>query len=147
MRPILLITASFLALSGLTGCAAGGEPNEQLSRVLEGFETETDYAATERCLSSFQYDNVEVLDDRHLLFEDSPGDDVWLNTMRSRCPGLHRNDTLLFEKTSNRLCSLDTAEVIERFLFWQRTGPVCTLGDFHQLTEAQADLIREATES
>lgn len=147
MRPRHLITASFLAFSGLTGCAAGGQPDQELSRVLDGFDTESDYAATQRCLSSFQYDHVEILDDRHLLFEDSPGDDVWLNTLRSRCPGMHRNDTLLFDMDGNRLCSLDSAEVIERFLFWERTGPRCTLGEFHQLTEAQAELLRQATES
>lgn len=132
----------------IAGCASGsGEPNEQLTSVLDDLDTGTEYTATKRCLSNFEYDTVEVLDERHLLFKDEPGGEKWLNTLRSRCPGLHRNDTLLFEKTGNRLCNLDTAEVVERFLFWRRTGPVCSLGEFHELTENQANLIREATRS
>jgi hypothetical protein len=143
MRTFLLAWGAVVALSG---CAAGGGgANEQLQALLAEFDTETDYAATERCLSTFRYDDVEILDDRHLLFEDATGDDVWLNTLRNRCPGLTRNDTLAFELTTgNQLCSLDTVEVIENILFWRRTGPVCTLGEFHQLTEAQAQLLREA---
>lgn len=130
----------------LDGCATGtGEREERVSNVLDQFDTDTDYASTERCLSSFDYDQVEVLDDQHLLFRDS--NEYWLNKLRARCPGLHRNDTLLFERTGSRLCNLDSAEVVERFLFWRRTGPVCTLGQFHELTESQAELLREALRS
>ena len=147
MRTLTLATTGPLLFALVAGCATGGgEPNEQLANVLETFDTDTEYAATERCLSTHRYDSVEVLDDRHLLFRRSPGDEVWLNTLRSRCPGLNRNDTLLFEQTGSQLCNLDTAEVVDRFLFWQRTGPVCSLGQFHQLTEAQASLLREATD-
>lgn len=147
MRTLTGIWAASLTLL-LAGCAAGGgERQERIADVLSQIDTDSDYVETKRCLSGFEYDQVEVLDDRHLLFRDSPGDELWLNRLRSRCPGLHRNDTLLFEKRGNRLCSLDRAEVVERFLFWQRTGPVCSLGEFHQLTEGQAELIREATRS
>jgi len=148
MRRIIHAITTVPLVLLLSACAAGGgERNEQLANVLAGFDTETDYAETQRCLSGFEYDQVEVLDEQHILFRDSPGDDVWLNTLRARCPGLSRNDTLLFERTGSRLCNLDRAEVVQRFLFWQRTGPVCSLGEFHQLTEAQAELIREATRS
>ena len=148
MRRVLHFVTSVPLVLLLSACAGGGgERNEQLANVLASFDTETDYAETKRCLSDFEYNQVEVLDEQHILFRNSPGDDLWLNTLRARCPGLNRNDTLLFEKRSNRLCNLDRAEVVQRFLFWQRTGPVCSLGEFHQLTEAQAELIREATRS
>jgi hypothetical protein len=146
MRPILHLTVSTLLVLGLTGCASNDrERDQRLATVLNELDTDTEYTSTRRCLSN--YDSVEVLDDRHLLFKPATGDDLWLNTLRSRCPGLRRNDTLLFRKTSNRLCNLDSAEVIDRFLFWRRTGPVCSLGEFHQLTENQAALIRQATQS
>jgi len=138
--------APFLLLV-LVGCAAGGgERQQRISDALDQLTTDTEYAATERCLSTFDYDQVEVLDDRHLLFRDR--NRYWLNELRSRCPGLRRHDTLLFERRSPQLCALDTAAVVQRFLFfWQRTGPTCTLGDFHQLTEPQAALLREAMRS
>lgn len=137
-----------LLLVGLAaaGCAAGGgERQERVSEALAQLETDTEYASSRRCLSGFDYDQVEVLDDQHLLFRDA--NHFWLNKLRSRCPGLNRNDTLLFERTGTRLCALDSAEVIERFLFWRRTGPRCTLGDFHELTEGQSALLREALRS
>jgi hypothetical protein len=146
MKECLQQIATLTFVLAVAGCASGGgERDERLADVLAGLDTDTEYAATQRCLSTFEYDRVEVLDERHLLFRNAPGNDVWLNILRSRCPGLHRNDTLLFEKSGSRLCSLDRAEVIDRFLFWRRTGPVCALGEFHQLTDAQAALIREAT--
>lgn len=146
MRSLLHSTIIMPLFAILGGCAAGGgQPNEQLAGVLADFDTDTEYADSRRCLSPLQYNRVEVLDERHLLF--SGRNDVWLNTLRSRCPGLRRHDTLLFERRGNRLCSLDRAEVMRRFLFWERTGPVCSLGEFHQLTEGQAELIREATRS
>jgi hypothetical protein len=134
-----------LLLLALAGCAAGGgERQQRISDALEQLTTDTEYADTKRCLSSLAYDQIEVLDDRHLLFRDR--NEYWLNELRSRCPGLTRNDTLLFERRSSQLCALDSAEVVERFLFWRRTGPVCTLGEFHELTEAQAELLRRAME-
>lgn len=140
MRSNILTPVLLLAL---VGCAAGGgERQQRISDALEQLTTDTEYATTRRCLSTFEYRQVEVLDDRHLLFRDR--NRYWLNELRSRCPGLRRHDTLLFERRSPRLCALDTAEVIQRFLFWRRTGPVCTLGEFHELTEPQAALLREA---
>ncbi len=140
------IVTTLAAVALLGGCATSPERNEQVSNALERLE-DAEYAATERCLSTFQYDQVEILDGRHLLFESNTGDDVWLNTLRQSCPGLRRDDVLAFEMNGNRLCSLDTATVMERFLFWQRSGPTCSLGEFQELTDAQASLLREALES
>lgn len=143
---VKFVGCALVLLLALTACATGGgERQQRISEALQQLTTDTDYAATERCLSSFDYDQVEVLDDQHLLFRTR--NQFWLNELRSRCPGLHRNDTLLFERRGSRLCTLDRAEVIERFLFWRRSGPVCTLGEFHRLTEPQAALLREALQS
>ena len=140
--PVIAATGLFI----LGGCASAPERDEQVANALQQLEG-AEYAATERCLSTFQYDQVEVLDQQHLLFQSNTGQEVWLNTLRTRCPGLRDDDVLAFEMTGNRLCSLDTATVMERFLFWQRTGPTCSLGEFQELTEAQAELLREALQS
>lgn len=126
------------------GCAGSPERNAEVADALARVEGSGEYADTERCLSTTRYDSVDILDEQHLLFAGNGPDEVWLNTLRSRCPGLHRNDVLAFEMNGTRLCSLDSATVVQRFLFWQRTGPTCTLGEFHELTDAQASLIREA---
>ncbi len=145
MRANLLTVAAALMAIGLASCSSGGgQRNERLSSVLKDMDTGTQYAATKRCLSTFEYDNTEVLDDQHILFTSDRGSHVWLNTLRSQCSGLKRRDTLLFKKTGDQLCNLDTVEAVHPFLFWQRTGPVCTLGRFNQLTPNQAELIRQA---
>lgn len=147
MKPFRSTAAGALALAALlaAGCAGNPARNEQLDSVLAQFDTDTDYAATERCLPTFRYDTVEVLDEQHLLFKSRQGDKYWLNKLRQRCAGLRPNDTLYFELRDNRVCSLDMVSVVDRtFFFWQRTGPSCGLGEFHELTEPQAQLIREA---
>lgn len=140
--PAIVAAGAFV----IGGCASDPERDQRMTRALQQLEG-ADYAATERCLSTFEYDQVEVLDQQHLLFESNTGQELWLNTLRTACPGLREDDVLAFEMTGNRLCSLDTATVMERFLFWQRTGPTCSLGEFQQLTEGQAELVREALES
>ncbi|MEQ8860084.1 MAG: DUF6491 family protein [Pseudomonadales bacterium] len=144
MRAPRLVCATSLAGILLAGCASGpARPDAQLSAALDQLDAQNEYATTKRCLGTFEYDSVEILDDQHLLFE--KGDkSVWLNKLRSRCPGLRADDILAFDMRSNRLCSLDSATVIDRFLLWRRSGPTCSLGEFQELTAPQASLLREA---
>lgn len=145
MRSFSSSLAGALALALLAGCAGNPARNEQLDSVLAQFDTDTEYAATERCLPTYRYDSVEVLDEQHLLFKSRQGDTYWLNRLRQRCPGMRPNDTLSFELRDNRVCSLDMVSVVDRtFFMWQTIGPTCGLGEFHELTEPQAQLIREA---
>lgn len=142
MKNLLILVVWLLTLSACAGSSPDRGP--QISAALDELQSREDYARTERCLSTHQYRSVEVLDENHLLFTGTSRDRLWLNKLRSRCPGLRRNDTLAFEVRNNRLCNLDTATVVDHFLFWERTGPTCSLGDFQQLTPAQAELLREA---
>lgn len=142
IRSLTLAVTAAATMALLTGCAGNPSPrDERLSATLAQL-SETDYVASKRCLGTFEYDSIEILDDQHVLFKDR--NDVWLNKLRARCPGLRRNDVLAFDMRGSRLCSLDTATVLDRFLFWQRSGPTCALGEFQQLTEPQAQLLREA---
>ncbi|MFU8815001.1 MAG: hypothetical protein ACNA7W_06630, partial [Pseudomonadales bacterium] len=101
------------------------------------------YAETQTCLSHQRYHRIDVLNERYVLFHGS-NDELWINTLRTGCPGLKRGDRLEFRASGELLCSLDAAEVANRFLFWTRTGALCTLGEFHRLTEPQAGLLRES---
>ncbi len=143
MRTLTAATFAFVSVVVLGGCASGPSvPDERLSTALGQLDAGTGYADTKRCLATFEYDSMEILDDQHLLFKDR--NEVWLNKLRSRCPGLRRDDVLAFDMRGDRLCSLDTATVVDRFLFWRQSGPTCALGEFQQLTEPQAALLREA---
>lgn len=142
MKKLCILVPCLLTLAACAGSSANRAP--EIAAALEQLQSREDYARTERCLSTHQYRSVEVLDENHLLFTGTSRDRLWLNKLRSRCPGLRRNDTLAFELRNNRLCNLDTATVVDRFLFWERTGPTCSLGEFQQLTPGQAELLREA---
>lgn len=139
---------AFISLGGMlllaAGCAGGPAPDRQrMESALQQLDADS-YAATENCLSSVEYDTVEVLDEQHMLFQGTGKDDVWLNQLRQRCPGLREDDTLAFDMQGDRLCSLDTVTVVNHFMFWRRTGPTCALGKFNKLTDAQAGLVRQA---
>lgn len=100
------------------------------------------YTETKSCLSRLEYDSVEVAGDQHLLFFGH--DDIWVNELRSRCPGLEHYDTLAFDLTGDRVCSLDSVSGVDRrFFSWDR-GPTCTLGEFRKVSEVQAQRLREA---
>lgn len=142
MKNFLILVPCLLTLAGCAGSSA--DRGAQIGAALDQLQSREDYARTERCLSTHEYRSVEVLDENHLLFTGMSRDRLWLNKLRTRCPGLRRHDTLAFELRSNQLCNLDTATVIDRFLFWERTGPTCSLGEFEQLTPGQAELLREA---
>jgi len=142
MKNLLILVVCLLTLSACAGSSPDRGP--QISAALDELQSREDYARTERCLATHQYRSVEVLDENHLLFTGTSRDRLWLNELRTHCPGLRSNDTLAFEVRNNRLCNLDTATVVDHFLFWERTGPTCSLGDFQQLTPAQAKLLREA---
>lgn len=139
-----LATAAVFAVL-IAGCASNGsERQARVASALDEIEGANAYADTEQCLPTYRYDSVEILDDKHLLFEDRNGKDVWLNELRAACPGLRPRDTLAFQMRGSSLCKLDRAEVIERILFWQRTGASCSLGEFHELTEAQTSTVKQA---
>ncbi|MFW6092746.1 MAG: DUF6491 family protein [Pseudomonadota bacterium] len=149
------LTRRWLGLIGallllLGGCASAPSSEEQEAHreAVEDILSEPlgaeAYAETERCLSTHQYRSVEVLDAQHVLFR-GPGDRAWLNTLRRRCIGLRRGDTLQFRLRDNRVCSLDTFEAVDGFFwFWDRTSGVCSLGDFAPVTPEQVEAIRAA---
>lgn len=50
------------------GCAGNPERDDQAANAPQQIES-ADCAATEGCLSTFEYGQVEILDEQHLLFE------------------------------------------------------------------------------
>ena len=134
----LLVAALFLS-------ACAGTPRYTDAEVARIYEVLRASAAAEstRCLSTSRYQSVEVIDDRHLLFKGS-GNRGWVNELRNRCPGLRRNDVLLFELNTSQVCQLDTVTTIDRGMWiWRNAGPTCTLGPFRQIDAEQRERIEE----
>lgn len=141
----LVAAVSIAAAGSITSCASEpSAPDSNELPVLERLTTDTRYTPTQRCLSTFEYDSIEVLDDRHLLFSNAAGTKAWINMLRNRCAALGRNATLSFEMRGNRVCSLDTARVLARFVYGNQIGPTCSLGEFEEVTAAQVEVIRRA---
>jgi hypothetical protein len=136
----------------LAGCASDpAKQAEAQQEVAEEIETiltqpldEDEYAQGERCLSTHQYDSIDVLDNRHVVFK-GRGDRLWVNTLRAPCVGLRRRDVLKFEMRGRQLCNLDDFVAINpsRFL-GAETSAHCVLGDFAPITEEQVALIKDA---
>jgi hypothetical protein len=143
------------ALLGCLVCVAAGNPEEDTTatsqdgpsledRVQEILDTTAEGpadAAAVRCLSSMDYDQVEVLDSQRLVFK-GRGQKRWLNQLRVRCPGLRRHATLQFEMRSMRLCEMDGFKSIDPG-FGDRSGH-CSLGKFEPISPDQEQMLKDA---
>jgi hypothetical protein len=154
MQFIRLIGGASLVAFGLAGCAGSGPSAEQEAAQAKAQETidqilaaplpSEEYVKGERCISTMQYDSMEVLDDRHVLFQGT-GDRIWLNTLRSRCIGLRRDSTPVIRLRDTQLCDMDTFQAVDDMLgVWTRTSATCSLGTFTRISREQADGIRAA---
>lgn len=116
---------------------------ESIQDILSQPLANEDYSEEERCLSTYTYRSVDVLDDQHVLFKGSGGR-MWLNTLRQRCVGLRSQDSLRFELRDNRLCDMDRFQSVDTFGFMSHTSATCTLGKFMPVTAEQVLAIEAA---
>ena len=123
--------------------SADTEPTleERVEEILNTPAGDQADVAAVRCIHSWDYDRVEVLDDTHLVFH-GRRDERWLNQLRMRCPGLRRRDTLQFEMRSMRLCEMDGFKSIEPG-FGASSG-YCSLGKFQPISPDQVQMIKDA---
>ena len=144
----------FLFAALLAGCASDpaktAEKQQEVAEEIEAILTQPladeEYGESERCISTFQYDSVQVLDNQHVVFK-GRGKKLWLNTLRGRCIGLRKRDVLKFELRGSQLCNLDDFAAIDTTMFFgSETSAKCVLGDFSPITEEQIALIEAAVE-
>ena len=143
-----------MLLAGCAGSEPRPTPEQQAERqaeiesdiekiLTEPLEGEA-YSEAESCLPTYAYDRIEILDQQRVLFV-GRGGKVWLNELRRVCPGLRRRHTLQFDIRGSRLCSLDSFRAVEARLGGvDQVSGVCVLGEFQQISEAQAEAIRVA---
>lgn len=127
LRQILLVAA----LSGPS--AVGAAPADVLARLDQRFERTGEF---ERCLTRLRIDRIRILDERHILFR-AGLNRHYLNTLTRPCAALNRNDALVIDTRTPRLCDIDVVRVIDR-LNPRFRGPACLLGRFERLEEREA---------
>lgn len=124
---------------------APGEPTlEERVRAILDSPPEGDGVVGEivRCIRTFDYDSVDILDAERLVFK-GRGGKRWLNQLRMKCPGLRRRDPLSFEIRSNRLCEFDSFRSID-VTGYGGASPKCSLGRFEPITEDQVQMLKDA---
>lgn len=142
--------ATVMVVLLLAGCASDAtKPDyeaqeESIDQILSEPLGEAEYTEGIRCLPVYSYNSVDILDNRHVVFEGTGGK-LWLNRLRNRCTGLRRNDTLKFDVRTSQLCSLDTFEAISLNVVGPtRTSATCSLGEFMPISKEQLDGIKAA---
>ncbi|MEE4360640.1 MAG: DUF6491 family protein [Pseudomonadales bacterium] len=95
----------------------------------------------QRCLAVRQIRTVEPVGDHSLLFYVGNGD-VWRNRLARPCPGMRRDQTLMYEPRASQLCASDVVWQLENVGFGFRRGGACVLGEFDYLTEDQAEAVK-----
>ena len=127
------LAVAALSLAGvLSSCASTpADPEEEAAHLRALVSAGAENGS--RCLSVSQYDSVRVLGEQMLLFKGN-GNRVWINELRSRCPGMRKDDILIFELRGSQACSLDWVTATRPGLWgWPHAGPKCSLGEFIEL--------------
>ena len=117
-------------------------PTITAEQILANPLEESAYALQDRCLATARYRRIEIVGDMALAFH-GRGDDVWLNVLPRRCPGLRPNMVLVLEQSSLRICARDRFRGVASGNFEMRTS-TCTLGSFERMTPEHLDAMRDA---
>lgn len=99
-----------------------------------------------QCISMGRVRTTTVVDERSILFY-LRGGRIYLNILDRTCLGLHRNGTFTYSVQSGaryvRLCDSDTITVLES----AGRGFNCGLGEFHPVSELQAEALLNPNEA
>jgi hypothetical protein len=92
------------------------------------------------CISANRIRRTEIIDDRTIVFH-MGGGQVYVNELAIACPRLVREKRFSYDLRTNRLCSTDYITVLEYWGSTLREGPSCGLGQFHPITEEEAEFL------
>ena len=120
------LTALLPLLAAATALGQDGEDEAAFDRT------------PEKCVIVSRIDQTDAIDDQNIIFE-MRGNQVYRNTLPSKCPGLLRENRIAYETRSSRLCDIDTITVLEDFGVGFRPGFTCRLGQFVPLSEAEVE--------
>ncbi len=139
-RPLLTILLWSLPMAGICD-----EEPLTVEEILSAEPDAEDYAESVRCLPVRRIRSATALDDQRIVFRVSRNE-LYLVQLSRRCPGIRRNDTIVYEATGGMsLCRNDSVRGVFGYgLGRDRLGPRCPITDFQQVTPEQLDLIRES---
>lgn len=112
-------------LFALAGCAAVGQREDdgaELARQLAGRVA----GEPQNCVSISQSGPLEIVDRQTIAYR--VGSTIYVNRLRSECPGLRPLNTLIVETHGSRYCRGDRVRTLEPGV--SIPGPICPLGDF-----------------
>lgn len=92
-----------------------------------------DNAEPKRCINTGSILRTKIIDDSNILFI-MRRNQVYLNTLRSRCTGLTRRGRFAYSTQTRSLCELERITVIEGGGIGQPLGRSCSLGQFQPVT-------------
>lgn len=139
MRGVVTLLLSWLPMAGFSN-----EEPLDVEEILSAEPETEDYAKSMRCLQVRRIRSATALDDRHIVFSVSRSEQYLVQLAR-RCPGIRRNDTLVYETTGGMsVCRNDSVRGTFGFGPGSRQlGPRCRITEFQQITTEQLDLLRE----
>ena len=137
-RAVLLIGL----IAVIAGCASdgnGSQTEEEAAALYDEFPT----GESQRCINIRNVRSMEPVGDHTLLFF-MRNDGVWRNRLDRRCPGMRHDTVFSYElRTADQLCSTDLVYQLERLGNHFRRGIGCALGEFDELTEDQAEAVKQ----
>ena len=102
---------------------------------------EPDEREGKRCLTMSRVSTTEIIDSQTILFH-VVGGDTYVNRLPRRCPGLRRNDALMFDVRGSQICDLDSVSVLQTWGVGFTPGVSCRLGRFVPVTEDDVEALR-----
>jgi hypothetical protein len=151
----LAIGTTVASLLALAGCAISPEDEQRrkemeadIDDILSIVHDPAEVGEPKRCLSETEFRSYRALGNRHLLFEGRQNRQ-WVNVLRGRCSGLHHDSVFVMKpNVSGRLCETDRFHVLDRFDSIARadSAPMCVLGEFKPVVEAQVKEIEKRLE-
>jgi len=149
---ICFFVASLLSFAG---CATSPEDERRrldmeadIDDILTYELDPAEYGEPKNCLYTHDYRSFRPLGNRHLLFE-GRNDKQWVNVLRGRCPGLHKDSKFIMRpNVSNRVCDKDQFDIADHIDPYTLSGkgPTCVLGEFKPVTAAQVEEIENRLE-
>jgi hypothetical protein len=94
------------------------------------------------CLSLARLRETDILDDQTVLFY-MRGQDVYVNRLPRRCPGLKSAGAFSYRTSLTELCNTDVITVIRTFGSTLSPGPSCGLGLFQPITREAIAALKE----
>jgi hypothetical protein len=92
----------------------------------------------QRCVIVSSIDQTEAVDNQTIIFH-MRGRAVFRNQLPRECPGLERENRIMYETRTSRLCSNDTITVLEDLGIGLRRGFTCRLGEFVPMSPADVE--------